>query len=245
MSLSFNAIDNLTGDVTLQEGYHTEIILFRLELVRILQSTSDEIHLGYGKKFVILPTANDDEKMYCVKIYNRDMTVRCSFSMTSAEWDCVVSHATNITYPPVNDHICTYCGDFVPISEHYGCQNNKTKMDAFLLTPLCERLCEAVVKETEDRYAYLMRGEESGFGIDYTILTKAYAYVKRQSVVDAIYPGIVEKGSYLTPNENILLYDTHFINFKMCVHSHIQAILKHNLGGDIQQEQSLDWPDDM
>lgn len=230
MSLPFNNVDNTTGDVTLQEGYFTTIKLSISEIARVLSSDEFAIHLGHGKKFLILPT-EDDDVMYCVKVYERDMSVRSNFRMTGAEWDCVVSHATNITFPPVHDEICTFCGDHVPGTEHYGCEMNKRKIEAFVLTTLGERLTAALVKATTERYEAMMVGEE--YGINYTILKRAYAYIKRQTIVDLLPLG---KGDTL--NENILHYDTHFINFKFCAYSHIIDIIDHDLGGDLQQ--SLD-----
>jgi len=244
MSLPFSKVDNIYGEVTLQEGYHTEIKLGLSEIAKVLESKENEIHLGGGKKFVISQTA-DDELVYCVKYYNADLSIRTSFSMDSDEWASVVYHATNITQPPVHDEICTYCDGYVPGEEHYGCTRNVDKIEAFVLTPLGERLTQAMVKAARDRYDMLMYGAEPG--IDYNKLTRAYAYVKREAVADLMDINVlffIENGPQESPNETILLYDSYFRNFKSCAYSHIIDLLNHDLGGDLKQELSLDWPED-
>lgn len=242
MSLPFSKVDNVYGEVTLQEGYHTELKLGLSEIAKVLASTENEIHLGGGKKFVISPTA-EDELVYYVKVYNSDMSMRCCFAMDSDEWASVVYHATNITHPPVHDEICTYCRGYVPGEEHYACSKNVDKIEAFMLTPLGERLEQAMMKATEDRYAEFMKNEEKG--LDYNILKRAYAYVKRDTIADIMNINVnffIENGPPDSPNENILLYDSYFRNFKSCAYTHIIDKVEHDLGGDLQQ--SLDWPED-
>jgi len=248
MSLPFSNVDNLTGDVVLREGYHTEIGLTLSEITKVLGSKETEIHFGNGKKFCILP--DSDEPVYRVKVYKRDMTVRTSFSMNAAEWYCVVAHSSNITQPPVHNEICTFCSDLVyGVSEHYGCKTNMEKFAAFALTLIGEMLIDTTVNLTKDIYAELMEGQELGLGIDYQRLKRAYGFVKRQSVVELMNVNVtklIENGPIDSPNENILHYDNHFTNFKACAYSHIYDIVNHDLGGDFQQElSSLDFPEDM
>lgn len=207
--------NEVSGSVTISNGYGTAIKVTQSGILRVMQRTTDEVFLGDGLKLNIV---YDEEMEYCFREFKRDMSVKNSICLTHDEWLKLLSYAADISPPPVIDEICCLCSDYIPHEIHYGCVFNVIKMDLFVLTDFGNAVIDALMKATLDRYTSVMI-DSVGFGIDYNKLKRAYAYIKKGDVLSIM--GIdtevmIQNGPTAFNNENILKFEQHFRNFKVC-----------------------------
>lgn len=230
--------DEVKGSVTVKSCSTTSVHLTLWNILRVLQRTSNEVFLGTALKMDLI-TNEDEEVKYRFRNYNSDMTLRSSISMSHAEWEELVCCACDISPPPVNDEICCLCSEYVASEIHYGCYRNLMKMAVFMEVDFGKDVIAALLKGTLDRYSELV-GVNAVYDmpIDYTNLNIAYGYVKKAHVLDIMgvdTVSLIQKGPSAFNNENILKYDQHFRNLKVCAKDYILTKIEEQLGGDLQQ----------
>lgn len=215
------ATDDSTIKVT--NEFNNSIEFCRDSILQVIERRCDELLLEHRIKLTMLYT-EDKEMQYCFRQYNDDMTSKDLMYLTSNEWEKVVSYATDITAPAVNDEICTACNEWVPGSVHMGCDCNYAKMDLFMDTEFGSRLTEAFMKIALENYEKLMNYTDVYNSALDDKMKYAYAYVKRSEVCAEMgYDGESRNGPTHFINENILKYDEHFLNFKACARNKIET----------------------
>lgn len=198
-------------------------------ILKVIERRCDELLLEHRIKLTVLFTeANEME--YCFRQYNDDMTSKDLMYLTSDEWEKVVSYATDITAPPVNDEICTACNEWVPATVHMGCDCNYYKTYLFMETEFGSKLTEAFMKIALEKYEKLMNYTDVYNSEIDDKMKYAYAYVKRSEVCDVMgFDSESRSGPAHIINENILKYDEHFLNFKVCARNRIEKRFTYKL----------------
>lgn len=201
---TFTISDGL-GVVTISCG--GKIQIYMDNIISVLERTTDKVYLGFGVNLVV------DGGYYWFREYGEDMNLKNCICITESEWSDIVSSVSDISAPPVYNGICTHCKEYIPFNEHIGCFKANLRMDVFASTEFGKCVLYALKEATLKRYKEIVPYD---IEIDSSMLKYAYAYIKRDTIAHVMN----------CTNVNILKYESHFQNLKMCSYDYVISSIK-------------------
>lgn len=176
--------------VILTRGVKEEMVLPFDRIVKVVHCGMGEVELRDMK--VVINAAG-------YSFQHEDVT----FNITTEEWCRMITYASDMTPAAVEQEMCMQCDTYVAGDVHHGCPWNIGKLHIFGSTVSGKKIIEALITETMDNYTLELPSD----GIVTVEMHRALGRVQR---------GALLREDLLFSDNDVLKYDEHFRNLKMC-----------------------------